>query len=582
KEAKQLKEQEGEIISISAVAPSLGGDERRLFIYESDAKTYGDIIVLDRASLASVTEKGSFLAGKPFYINGQFATASHGYTDTALIETSLFDSDRKSLEGYNDMVIIDRHKDKILYFKTSESFAKPALYENSTRLNPSALDARYGNDGSIYTIRAEGALRAIYKNEQKLVVTDTQIAFADILPNGDIAIIAPTDRGSGLFLARNDNIYRLGEADNIIDARRIKDDLFLLVTIATRGFETKIAKLEINNDRPVRPRYNFESRDRFDLNITEPINLESKPYNALAMLRYASAYPALYTSDGYYQGSINMQFTDPLSFNTLALGFTKTDDSYAQAAYTNTRYRFYYGASGYVQLNHKTEENERNFAAEISGGYLIFNDNTSELNALLRKQYDPDDKYNAPMIASIVYSNLLKYPRSPLIDRGLSLALHTRFNDRGGENSGAVQLEYSKRLFWQFYASARAKYAASNAHTILQKEKTELLADPVNLNFYQPVDDLAAKEAFHYGWAAQIAIDAPVYFSAFPLSLHRLIPSLSYDRTTFGDLAITEKAAALEAQLLVAHKFDIALRLGVSHNSLSDKREAFFLLKTAL
>jgi hypothetical protein len=562
--------QKGESLSQSQIDAPLGGDEEALFIYESDGKTYADVLILDRQTLQTERVRGSFSRGKPFCFAGECFTASALYTSTERIETSLFDKDREPLKSFNGKAVNDIRKTRTLYFKTDESFKKAVLYDQNRRVGEVASYALYGYDGAVYSVRHEDGSRVFYRDADRLFSIKTEAFLSDVLPNGDLLFTAPTFNGNGLFIFSEGRLSRLGNGDNIIDAKWVKENLYLLETITAEGYETLLVGLEKNNDRPVR--FDYGGEEALDFEKAAAENLDAVPYNALLNLRFSYFYPTIGFSEDGTVGSADFLFVDPLEFNTLTLSYAHNADGedIGRASYENRRYRLFYGAQGYFNSDNDNK-NEREFGADIHAGYLIDQDNTSQTSVIVRKLFDPNDRENAPLIASIRYDYALYYPFAPENETALSLSISGRRNERGEQEelSYGAKAEMRQRLFSRIYLLLGAKYSRSDSYYVLLEESPADIADEINFELLRLPYRYRTDRIFGYKAALSAAIDTPVYSSVIPIGLHRIKPSIAYERLELGKKGyqIEEKNAAVEFDMLFAHRFDFSLRATYIQNS---------------
>ncbi|MGE4295240.1 MAG: hypothetical protein AB7E49_06015 [Campylobacterales bacterium] len=585
-DAMAFRSQKGDLISRGQLYAPLGGNDKALLVYESDGKTYGHLIAVDRQSGKTTRIKGHFLPGRPFCGEFGCATAASGHTATARIETGLFGGDRRAIDGFNGRIVQDFAGDRVLSFHTAKSFAKPMLYDGDRPLGAVVSNARYGPEGAVYTVRHEAGKRVFYRDTTPLFSIKAQGFLADVLPGGSVLFTAPTRLGNGLYIWHQNKIRRLGHADNVLDARWIEGDRFLISAVTAEGYETRIGKLGLFDERPGRPSYGFEKEPQPSLSAAPPKPLEGRRYNAPTMLRFSSLYPYFYLTETAVEGGLEAAFVDPLAFNTLNIGYTHgSEKAVANGGYHNRRYRLFYGASGWKELNTTVAEWDRSWGADVYAGYLLYQSNTASSDLTLRRQYDPDDRYNEPVFASLSFRHSVGYARAYKPEYGFEVAAHGRYNDRQGfeERAWAGQMGVSTRLIGPSWLELSAKYAEAETGWIITEEGPNFPSDPINFELgnlpvrYGSIKALGGKAVL------SAAIESPLYFARFPLGLHRLAPRVSYERLELGEsrYLIEETAAAIEAELLFAHRFDFAIEAGIIRNDEAESDKAYFLLKAA-
>lgn len=589
-DAQAFKLQEGELISRSQTYAPLGGDGQKVLIYESDAQTYAHLIALDRASGEPVRIKGHFLPGRPFCGDFGCATAASGQSATARIETGLYNADRKPVEGFNGLIVQDLTAGQTLAFRTAESFAKPMLYDGDRPLGAVVSNARYGADGAVYTVRHEAGKRVFYRDTTPLFSIRAQGFLADVLPGGSVLFTAPTRLGNGLYIWHENKIRRLGQADNILDARWIEGDRFLVSAVTATGYETRVAKLSLFDERPGRPAYGFEKQPQPDLSAAPPKPLQGHGYNALTMLRYSALYPYFYLTETSVEGSLGAEFIDPLGYNTLGLGYIHAQSALAYGSYQNQRYRLFFGGTGWADLNASEDSLDRDWGAEIYAGYLLFQNNTAQSTLILRKGYDPDDTFNNPLFLSAAYGQSVGYARAYRPEYRWNLAAHGWQNDRQGvqESGWAAEAAGQTRLIGPTWLSVQGKYAEAEGGPLKVYEGPKALRDPVNFELKNTPLTYWGRNAAGGAATLTAAVETPLYFRWFPLGLHRTALAARHEQivlegfVTGNRYVIEESSLALTLELLTLHRFDVPVEIGIVRNPDAPSDKVYFAIGVAL
>ncbi|MDR2151644.1 MAG: hypothetical protein LBO72_02380 [Helicobacteraceae bacterium] len=569
-EANAFCEQEGEMIASSKIYAPLGGDSNAIYIYVSDGKTFSDLIRFDRASRQSKRIDGSFFAGRPFFGDFGYATIASAYAASDRIETGLFDKNRAPIAEFNGEIAQDFKEGKKLYFKTSADFAKAILYENDRRIAPVVSNARYGPDGDIYTIRLKDGARVFYKNETELFGAHTQAVLCDVLPQGSVLFAAPTRYGNGLFLWQNKRVIRLGEADNVLDARFVGGEEFLVTSVTAEGYETRLTKFKAYLDKPIKPKtVEINALKNVEVNLSS----EARPYGELRDLSLTNIYPfASYDNEDGFGGRIGAYFSDPLGFNSLVITGGKNENGYGAATYNNRRHLLFWGGGIYGEGGKKNSY-ERDFGASVHAGYLIAKSSTDQLKITAQKLFDADDKNNEPIIVSLEYDYALNYPLAYKSEYSARIALFGRQSEREDRKERAFKaaIEVGTRLFWQTYLTAGASYAKSDDFWIVAAKNPPYPIDPVNYKLrHMPYGLRADRIAGYYG-EISARIDTPIYGLTLPIGLHAIAPLARYERLELGKsrFLIEEKTYAMQFETLLAHSFGVAIEAGAVQNNLN-------------
>ncbi|MDR1450950.1 MAG: hypothetical protein LBI57_01255 [Helicobacteraceae bacterium] len=590
-EANAFKEQTGKKIAETKIYAPIGGDDKALYVYSSDAETKARIIRLDRQTRQVTEIDGHFLNGRPFFGAFGYVTSSFQYTAADRVETGLFDKNRNPIEKFNGEIAQDFKTNARLYLKTDASFSKAILYENDRRIAPVASNARYGANGEIYSVRAQDDKRVFYKDETPLFAISAQAVLCDILPQGGVLFAAPTRYGNGLFLWQKERLLRLGEADNVVDARFIGGEDFLVVGVTGEGYEARVTKFTASLEKPIKPQtvaveapiIMIEASAAADTNLL----IVAKPYGELRNISLSSIYPRVgYDSDDGFTGGIDAYFSDPLGFNSLTISGSggKEENGYASAIYDNRRHLLFWGGGVYGEGG--KENYERDFGASVYAGYLISKSASDQTTITARQNFDQNDKHNAPIIASLEYDYALSHPYAYKPAYSARVALHGRTSGREDRKEQAFKAEIKGgvRLFWQTYLDAGVSYAKSNEDWIVAQKRPPYPIDPIDYALQNLPNGYRADRAIDYYGEIGAKIDAPIYGLTLPLGLHSIAPIARYERLELGEkrFLVEEQTYALQAELQLAHSVDFWIEGGVVHNNRAKDDRFYIVLKSQL
>ncbi|MDR2905161.1 MAG: hypothetical protein LBU73_04315 [Helicobacteraceae bacterium] len=627
-EASEFNEQRGVVISRGKSFAPLGKNKSEIIIYESDNLSYGDLIVFNIASDEIKKIKGDFYAGMPFNIEGEYYTAAEGYAETDAIKTSLFDASRAPNHRYDGKVLLDHFLGNDLFFKTDADFRRPALYEEGGGklrfLGAKVSRAIYGADGALFTVRFEpetnasftgGAKgkRVFYRDETRLFETTAIAALTDVLPSGAALFVAPTRRGNGLFIFQNNRVLRLGSADNILDARHIEGEDYMLTCVTAEGYETMIAKFPARfatNEQPfARAPLDGEPAPKVIANVPEK-PLSPRKYYAPLQMRYSSAYPTIAYEDGNITGSIDIRFTDPLMFNALTIGGGKNERDFYTAQYENIRHLLFFGGGIYGEGGRKNPI-ERGFGAAIYAGYQIWRRDTSAANLTLYKLFDPDDRNNSPEIAALNYSYRKAHSLATFNETELSISAYARRNERVAPDKASMadklrvesaykgEISLGSALYtgeiFQSFARIGGSYAAADYETLFLREKQKFPVDPLDLPLLNMPMNYYAKEVRAGFSELLLHFETPFAGWTLPFGLQSISPGARYDAAKLAldedkiyvksgknSILVEEKSAFADFEFLFAHSVFFKVRAAFARNSLNKDDRFFIQLQSEL
>lgn len=573
--------QSGKEITLSKAYAPFGSNEKNILIFSSDMEQDTRIIKIDKNSKKVEIEKGEWFIGKPFCFDSKCYTVSSGYTAKNRIETGLFDKYQKPLKEFNGKVLQDIYDNNQIYIDTTVSFDKAKLFENDRYLGEIASFAKYGSDGTIYTIKKNGDRYTLFAGSTPLFSLRSHFLVADIDSKNRVLFVANSPLGSALYLYDGKEIKRALSGDNILDARWFSDRSVIVNSVTADGYKTLLTALEISNEKPAREQLAFEKTEQLDLIRSDGLELQEKPYNSLKMLKFSNLYPFVYITNDGLEGSLDINFVDPLNYNMVNMGYIHEDKAYAYGGYHNQKYNAYFGATYYAELNGTRSEIERDYGADLYIGYKVLKTNTKELDLIARQIHDPDNKNNTPNLGILSYKYGIKKPMEYKANRLVSLDLIYKENSKiKDETAYGYRAEIGARVFGQTYLDLINKYSSSE-NGYLKVSEAKAIKDPLNFELINMPITYLTRDVNSYKGTLTTAFKTPIYFEAIPLGLHRTAPKISYEQLDLakGKYTIDETVFALEAKMLFAHRFDFDIELGVASNSEAKDDKFYFMLK---
>ena len=276
-QADALKEQSGRVLATSLIYAPLSRQNDESFFVASDLKSYPRIYTLSaggarllrgqdlsantgqdleqRAGAQDLKiQSGDFHIGKVFKLDGEFYTRSSGRLGADKIVAGLWNGEQALKKDTAGLVVQDFCADKMAYFKAAGTFDSAELFIDGKSAGAVNSGAMFDEACNYYYFRQDGRTRALYKNGARLFGFDGWDAKLADVRAGKVYFVAPSQFGSALFVY-DGKISRLGAADNIIDAKALGGDEFLLSTVSSSGYRILTAKLSPQTGEPVLWRY---------------------------------------------------------------------------------------------------------------------------------------------------------------------------------------------------------------------------------------------------------------------------------------------------------------------------------------
>lgn len=377
----------------------LNQDDRSIFFhYQPDGRSMPFVVEVDRSTLKMKQTPQALLGGKVFRVDQDWATVASFQHRPTRIEYGLYDEAALLVEGSESQIVLDERQGQRVWAHPGQSFFRGQLYLNNQYFGATDSTAILSENGDVYQFLQDTSERVLLKNKSEIARFQGFYAKPlEVTKDGAFYFIASTEKGSSLYRFFNDRIQRAHPSDAIVDARHLKDDLFLIVEISHRAYHYKIDRLEPEEGVPffdekgvlsaaeLLPRppssrlsqastliqqspnntptllnpkktQQFEQTSQAaDTNSQNGLSLQSDSteialddYYYLASLLYSSAEISLSTAEGEgLLGSVDLLFNDPLQWNQLRLGYDRStlDRNSYLASYINTRNRLAWGLS---------------------------------------------------------------------------------------------------------------------------------------------------------------------------------------------------------------------------------------------
>jgi len=251
--AKNFHRAEGKKIAESQFFMPLNRDKYNIFFLVNPTGRERNIVVNYDAEIGKTSKVPStFLSGKLIKSEGKFYTqTSHSVGATKTLE-GLFDEEAMMKEGSEGKVVQGYLSDgKCVYFDVSSSFDQPQLYVGSkfyAQVNSSVFIDKEDN---LYYFVQKDDHRVLYKNHRSLISFEGYYSIvSDVGEDGSIYFIANSKLGSTLYAYRDGTITRVNRADNIVEAKLVDKNTFLLATITADNYSYLLSKRTFDVEVP--------------------------------------------------------------------------------------------------------------------------------------------------------------------------------------------------------------------------------------------------------------------------------------------------------------------------------------------
>lgn len=582
--AKNFTPSNGEIIAKSKFFVDMSKVDGKILFLASNGKSLPSLHVLEQNKKTTI--KDDFFLGKPFLINGK------PWTTSSYKIYSLYDGNRNSNANFDNKIIHDINKDKVLYFKTTD-FGSRTLYLNNEKIAPIDSGAIFDKNQSYYYFVQNGPTRTLHKNKTPLIGFDGFASKLCDIVGDKIYFTAATRYGSGLFVYNNAIIERMGNADDILDARHIKNDEFLTTTIASDGFYYKKVRLSKTQDVPVLYTYDFEQDTTIDFSPNQLMPKSTSSYNHILGLRYSSTQASLSTIDDKNEISARIDFIDALLQNQLSILLahkqekeksTTHNDSYYGLAYKNTRYKPHLSIqySGTSKDPKKKAPQERDYFAKASLDYKLIDHSRFKLQTILSHYYDDDYKTYEPFFEQLDFSYALDFPTALLPNTQYLISLSARQNTKTqkDEESYALKLYAQKSFFdcLSLYGSYALRQSNAN---FLRLSTSNYAQDPLRTTMLDLDNTYFAKDITSSTIGTSLAIGYGFYnesiLSLINFSLFAQRQEVRLDKRNTQSFTITEDAFGIVFNTLLFRISPLKLSLAyVINDSVKEKGKVNF------
>jgi hypothetical protein len=532
KRYKNFQRVKGKLLASSKQEIYLNKKGNEIFFVTSDLVKEKQLHIYNIFNSSMKSTASTLGNNKVFKIDNKYYSRGNYFINDSEMKFGLFDDKLHLKEDTLGLDIKDIYNEKKAYIKIKESFISSKLYVNNEFINDVSSDAIFDANGNIYYFKqlknGSKHKRALFKNKEKIFEYDGYYGKVVEIDNHDIYFIANSKNGTTLYKYNGENIIRLHVADNIIDAKIVKDDKMLFVTIESSGYylyESKIHPIDTDVNIPLSNVVALSNNFSFDENYKD-IKLQADDYNSFTQMKYVNLYPYYtYQQDGDDLYGLTFNFADPLIFNILSLYAYKFDDGeYIGASYLYDKGLFPFRFNIYKYDKENIKEDERELGGSIELSYNILKKGRNSLDVGIKNYMDNENKHKNPILFNLSHNYRQSYP--------LALGFENKSKSIGiiKEDRGDLQyrLNHSlqKHLLSEIYFNATLDYIKSN-NTNFSDDRGikasdnifEVQKDETSLNIPSSDYDFFIDESKSLSLGFEKTLNLSKYFYSFPLSV---------------------------------------------------------------
>lgn len=540
--AERHRPARGELIAKVFTRPTFNHDAGKVyFVANPDGKTSNRLYEITKSDGSLRQTPTALPLGKAFDLDGEVYSTSSEMVNPTNIKYGLFDDSlrvKRGTLGYLYQDIRSRHDFKI---DAGQSYSRNVGLKDGKFLDFTGSSAVLDDQGRAYYFRLAGAEKILYRDKDALFRFRGYYGFpTEVTDDGAVYFIASTEFGASLFRWTPAGIERLFAADNVMNARRLKDDTFVIAAITDSGYEIQKLTAEPVLQEPAFADWKLPNDSLPPPpGSTEFKHDHSKEYAPLSQLKYSFADLAFFGGGG----SAAVVFADPMMWNIAILGYgqTSSDEYEGFFAYSNHRHRLGWTLLGSYDRDLRDlaglpDQAFEEITAVLTFDYPLFKSGRWSSTARLGPMYSRDTRYktlNGGEDRPGLLGNLdLTYAR---VDYPLAFDYYrffrigyqhrTESDDRvrfKTNSINAVDATLSGDILWQTYLEVYGSWAVAESDSI----DTDLLDLDVTRAVGIPdfTGDGEVKELREWSVQLKQAVDVSYYFPRFPLSLRRLAP----------------------------------------------------------
>ena len=570
--ANRFQKLQGEEIGFSEIYYPLTRNKQNIFITSSENDSKPETKIFDKKSQIFLEKSYFGTGGRIFQIENEIIEAKSDAINPQKIGYALW-KNGTPLENTQDKIYLDYNNGDWLYFDLDSSLETAKLYKNNEFIDEVSSSAIFDDNNSIYYFRQDGDFRQLMigKDYELFRFQGYFSKIVDVYKK-DVYFIANSEFGSTLYVMRDGGLYRVSNADNIVDGKLIDSKTMLLTSVESDGFHYYTFNISDNLDNQelwitneFQPNLNADYFKFFPVKNLKKVS-ESK-YNSFTDLSFAEL---TWFSDSQFFEKLNFLFKDSIGFNSLNLTFQDLDyEQRYSFLYSNFRYWINYGFS--AELTDSKNQDSEKYSSFLN--FKLSETENWSSNLRLDAIYDNQNSETLDFVSSYYFGMSEQYGYSILPTNKIYISPFYKYSDE--VNSAGFYTGFGKEIFSKTFFNASYQGLFSFKQTdILRVELSEDVDDVADIyldglkNYVLP-----SKNIHKFTTSILTTFQTPIYFETFPLGLRRISPFLTYnyllqDRES-GMKYIDEKIVGFKFDILFARKLSFPLDITYIENLLS-------------
>ena len=583
--AKNFIEAKGKRVATSQFFSSLGSDKNAVyFITNESGREFPSLVRLDKANKKVTKKSDSWLAGKVLKVKGKYYTQASRKTSPLRREQGLFSSSAFIKKGTGSKIVQAYLSDgKEVYFDVASSYSEPQLYVDGkfyAQVNSSVI---VDNEDNLYYFVQNGKRRTLYKNKTPLYSYEGFYGVvSDVDSKGGVYFVANSQLGSTLYKYSDGIVHRVSSADNVVEARLVNDDEVLIAAIGEKEYYYLINRLEKIEEKPYDKKLFFEEKPYYgaykkDTEV-EKLDLNDSYYSFLDMHYSGTDMTYGMSLDGSSLGSLNINFSDPLTQNSLNVFISRNENkiSIAGAGYSSSEYLLNYQVIAYGVID-KDKYSYIRDSGVMAKATLPFLECGYFYGAVSESYYQDYDTFaREPLSTTLTLSNTKQFGVSMYANSLNSLDIYGVL-ERGDKIAGA-QYKFNHSLPAEFYVGLGIKYSETDSRNGFNARGVKISSSALSVDMDPSTIDMPSFNTIAYVKSAGYGeinlakvFNASAYFFTFPLSLQRESFYLKYRHYEITDFSpklfkANEETVGLTLSTVVMNSLPFPVSIEYIHN----------------
>lgn len=588
-QTKGIQLASGSILEISFINPILNHDENSIFAL-INPKGIGDSqsFEISKSNLKKKTETTKLPSGKLFRSQKGFVSAAYSTNSPDQIQFGLYDENLKSEQSDLNYFVTDQRVGHTLKFDTRASYLNNKLFKDHELIDIGASGALLDDQGEAYYFKQQDRNRVLYKSKTPLFQFEGHFSkLAEITSEGRVYFISNTKFGSALYFwePSTKEIYKALPYDNIVDARRINDKTYLVVTLEPNGYALRKEFSASSKATPSQFSYAWENQNAAEKTELQKRMIEIEksssdgeshgPYHSLFDMKHSST-QLLFGLGFQVIGS----FSDPLNYNQLLLSALIQDHlSDYNLYFKHLKSRFGFDLSSRLRNETigTTLNGEDTFAKlqshKIRAITPLWSNSRWQSRIAVGPLFEHEDdpryvqKGWQPYLSTGLNLTYLR-PGGPLNYRphrffGMNietLSSYSKTESRFNHFEIDAELAATIDLYSETYLNVSSRAIESDENrTFLRLPENTLTPSFTEQHLQLTTNsDILGRKYYYSILSLEKPIAVELYSSRFPLSLRRIVPfyhftNQSYLKTQLGDITSNQSGFGLNFDFVIFH-----------------------------